>query len=125
LAALFAPGADEYWLNASNVDESELPDRDQPSHAWVGLLHRLVASEPVLINFPSTPRNDKIGHEQKAWAPDRKHPKHHSFYRVHARPRHDRCTKSGLILSITKRKLLCGAIWQREVDEPIEIPDGN
>jgi hypothetical protein len=94
---------------ASNLDEGTLPDRDQLRDSWMALLHRLDLRAVDLIDLPSTPRNHQVCHQQKAWAPDGKHPEHHCFYRVHARPRHDRWTKFALILSIAKRKLLCGA----------------
>jgi hypothetical protein len=75
---------------ASNLDEDNLPDRDQLRDSWMGLLHRRDLCAVDLIDLPSTPRNDQVCHQHKAWAPDGKHPEHHCFYRVHARPRHDR-----------------------------------
>ncbi len=96
-------------IDASSLDESELPDRDCHSHDRVALPHRLGRQENILVDLPSTPRDHQVSHQQKAWAPDRRHPEHHGFHRVHARPRHDRWTKCALILAIAKRKLLCGA----------------
>ena len=75
---------------ASNLDESSLSRRDHLRDDWMGLLHRLDRYETDLVRLPSTPRDHQVSHEQKAWTPNSETPKHHSFYRVHARPRHDR-----------------------------------
>jgi hypothetical protein len=52
LAALFSMrGARLVLARASNLDEGELPDRDQLSHDWMALLHRLDRYEIDLVAF--------------------------------------------------------------------------
>ena len=76
--------------NASSLDESKLLDRDGHSDNRVALLHRVGRGETDLVNLPPPPRDQQVSHEQEAWSPDRDHPKHYGFYRVHDRPRHER-----------------------------------
>ena len=58
--------------------------------ATIGWLCFISWIEADLVDLPSTPRDHQLGHHEKTWAPDRRHPKNYGFYRVHARPRHDR-----------------------------------
>ncbi len=75
---------------------------DKHSDHRLALLHWMDLQEIVLVRLPTSPRDHEVRHKQKAWAPKRNHPKHHSRYRVHARPRHDRYAKSALIRGIAK-----------------------
>lgn len=87
MAALFAPRANEYWLSASNVDESELPYCDLPGYAWVDLLRRL-AKDPFLIGVLASYWNQQDG-QHEATAPDGLYPEP-QIHRAHAHLGDDR-----------------------------------
>jgi hypothetical protein len=105
------------------VDESELPDCDQRSHARVDLFHQLAANEPALVHMLTWQRDQQKRHQHKARAPDDPGPEQY-VHRVHARPRHDRRTKFALILPIAKQKLLCGAVLEAVENYRDRLPGG-
>jgi hypothetical protein len=67
-------------------------------------------------------RQKQVGYEYKWGQPNQRHQVDDRFYRAHARPRHDRWTKSALILSIAKQKMLCAATF---VLSPLSCPNQN